>query len=52
MGECLSGTCGLVGPDTLVQILLVFVVAVLDVGGWLTHGDVVLDTKVDFCGCG
>ena len=28
-----------------------FVVKVSDVGGWLTHGDLVLDSEVDFFGC-
>ena len=36
------------GPDILVPILLVFVVEVSNVGGWLTHGDSVLDAEVDF----
>ena len=30
---------------------LSFAVEVLNVGGWLTHGDLALDTKVDFLGC-
>ena len=44
----LSGSCGLVGarhpfPDTAI-----FVVEVFNVGGWLTHGHLVLGTEVDF----
>ena len=44
--ECLSRTCGLVGPDIRAPITASFVVEVFNVGGWLTHGDLVLDASI------
>ena len=44
---CLFGICGLVEPDIRVRILIVSF-KVIHVGGWLTHGDLVLGAEVDF----
>ena len=49
MGLGFPGIFGLVGLRILGLILLSnFSVEVLNVGGWLSHGDLALDTEVDF----
>ena len=46
-GEWFLSICGLEGPVILVWVLAVWQWRCLMLGGWLTYGDLVLETRVD-----